>query len=672
MSTPARVARWPVLWFVLLMVAVLWPSRVTGPLDGAPLDRPLEAIVLGLALPWLFWLGRSVCASRAFRAAVIALLMWKGMTTYVVAQQGLCARFQSPQPLSGMAQAMRIEEPRGVLRSWDLRADLWDAEPACTAILTRPLRTIEEFPAWFVNITDQMLQRRDFTMTARGVVTDAGGQSTPVEFSLALGSAPWAFDPIVGGARVWEAPLVTTTVPSALDKAMASWAWMIAPALCAIIIGLALIAAAEPIAASVPALAWVAAGSAAAIALAVSPMTSLQRLAGVVTLGALLAPIPAARRDARAAAWIVGAPWLVFFAAVSIGSVGRFSAYSVDDWLAYQIAGYRIYMNGHWLEAGSLAFDYQPLYRWITGALHLVFGDSSVGEIYWDASCLLAGALVAFRFAAVANFKWGVAAAAMTLATLTIATPWYIIGRGLSEISAAGFAFAALACMFEPRSLRWVALAGVMASLMFYARLNHLLWAPCLVFMLLPWAGSDFRSARGAIGALPWKAAGVYLGVFGTAIVAFMTRTWYFTGHFSLFYGTALRHNDTGLRPWHVFDTEVWSKVGHSLAGLIFMNEPPRPDPRSLVLVAGMIVGLLAALQFPIARRIPVSLLLVTMGGVAGAFLAHSHGYPGRFSVHLVPLASALTAIAASTMTSGLTGSDWRVSHNNGKCTPVT
>jgi hypothetical protein len=496
--------------------------------------------------------------------------------------------------------------------------------------------------------------------------------STPAGFSLALGSAPWAFAPTVGGASIWEAPLVTSTTPSALDKAMAPWAWLVAPALCLLIIGLVLIAALEPILASGPALAWVAASSVAAIGLAIAPMDTLQRLAGALTLGAVLAPIAAARRSVTTTAWMVGAPWLVFFAAVSIGSVGRFSAYSVDDWLAYQIAGYRIYLNGYWLEAGTLAFDYQPLYRWITGALHLVFGDSSVGEIYWDASLLLAGALIAFQFAVAAGFRWGVTAAAMTLATLTLATPWHVIGRGLSEITAAGFAFAALACLFEPRNMRWVALAGVMAALMFYARLNHLLWAPCLVFMLLPRCGSDARSVRSAIAALPWNAAGVYLGVFGAAIVAFMTRTWYFTGHFSLFYGTALRHNDTGLRPWSVFDADVWSKVGHSVAGLVFMNEPPRPDPRSLVLVAGTIVAVLALLQFPMARRIPAALLLVTMGGVIGAFLAHSHGYPGRFSVHLVPLASALTAIAASTMTTGLTGNDWRASHNNGRCTPVT
>jgi hypothetical protein len=74
----------------------------------------------------------------------------------------------------------------------------------------------------------------------------------------------------------------------------------------------------------------------------------------------------------------------------------RIHAYSHDDWLAYQVAGYRIFMGGYWLEGGSTAFDYQPLYRWISGALHMVFGDSSAGEIVVDASALLTGALLAF------------------------------------------------------------------------------------------------------------------------------------------------------------------------------------------------------------------------------------------------------------------------------------
>src|SRR5882672_6084482 len=128
-------------------------------------------------------------------------------------------------------------------------------------------------------------------------------------------------------------------------------------------------------------------------------------------------------------------------------------------------------MSGFWLEGGSRVFDYQPLYRWMSGALHLVFGDSSVGETYWDAICLLLGASVAFVLVdRAAGFRWAVAAAVGTLATFWLGTIWYFIGRGLSEVAAAGWGFvAALLLLRDPR-IRPAAAAGaaVLAVLMFY------------------------------------------------------------------------------------------------------------------------------------------------------------------------------------------------------------
>jgi hypothetical protein len=134
----------------------------------------------------------------------------------------------------------------------------------------------------------------------------------------------------------------------------------------------------------------------------------------------------------------------------------------------------------------------------------------------------------------------------------------------------------------------------------------------------------------------------IYAAVFSGGVVLFMLRTWYYTGAFSLFYGTSLRHNDTGLRPWTVFDAEAWAKVAHSLASFAWLNEPPRFDPRALVMIAGVLVAVAAVLQVPVARRVPGSLVLVAAGASLGAFFAHAHGYPGRFSIHAVPLASAL------------------------------
>jgi hypothetical protein len=53
-----------------------------------------------------------------------------------------------------------------------------------------------------------------------------------------------------------------------------------------------------------------------------------------------------------------------------------------------------------------------------------------------------------------------------------------------------------------------------------------------------------------------------------------------------------------------------------------------------------------AVCQLPRLRQLPLSLVIVVLGGCASAFLVHTHNYPGRMSIHLVPFAAAAVAIA--------------------------
>lgn len=628
---------------------MLWPSRFIGPLDGAPLDGHADALVIGLLLPSLWWLSRDRFRSTWCRVAIVMLLLWKATTGVVAQQQGLCMVAQSNRPLAGTAMTMRINEPAGFLRSWDLRADLWSDQPRCTAIVTRPLPALQDFPAWFVNITDQMVGRRDFSVRLSGFV-QAGGATQAFGESLILNGESLQFAPAIGNAR-WDWSAVTVGQPGMVDRLFAPWAWLVAPLLVLALIARLALDAVRRAQVNTFGWIWIAAASLAAVALGVAGGT-WQRAAGAIAFGALLVPVGTSMRNWRGAFLLVGVPWLAFFAAFSSAQIGRFSIYSTDDWLAYQVAGYRIFINGFWLEAGSPTFDYQPLYRWLTGALHLVFGDSSVGEVYWDAASLLIGALLAFQIVRMtAGFRWGIAAAAASLATFTLGTPWYFLGRGLSEITAAGFAFLAMWFMLRARlgSVRWLLSATAMTVLMFFARLNHLLWVAFLPALLLPLRASiAWASLRRAVQRVRASSIAIYGTVFAAAVALFMTRTWYYTGDFSLFYGTSLRHNDTGLRPWTLLDGQAWAKVWHSLQTFAWLNEPPRPDPRALVMLAGCLIGVAAVMQVPVARRLPAALVLTAAGSVIGAFFAHAHGYPGRFSIHAVPLASAMTAIAAA------------------------
>ena len=153
-------------WTGLAALALLWPSRFIGVLDGAPLDGRVEAIVIGLLLPSLWWVNRPALRANSTRALITALLVWKAGTGVLATQQGLCGRALAAAPLHGVAQGIPIEEPSGALRSWDVRADWRHPTPACTAILTRPMPTLDDFPAWYLNVTDRMLGRRDVTLQA--------------------------------------------------------------------------------------------------------------------------------------------------------------------------------------------------------------------------------------------------------------------------------------------------------------------------------------------------------------------------------------------------------------------------------------------------------------------------------------------------------------------------
>ena len=67
---------------------------------------------------------------------------------------------------------------------------------------------------------------------------------------------------------------------------------------------------------------------------------------------------------------------------------------------------------------------------------------------------------------------------------------------------------------------------------------------------------------------------------------------------------------------------------------------------RALLVVAGVLLSVLALLQVPRIVRLPASIAIVTIGACVSSFIAHTHAYPGRMSIHLVPFAVAMTMLA--------------------------
>jgi hypothetical protein len=384
-------------------------------------------------------------------------------------------------------------------------------------------------------------------------------------------------------------------------------------------------------------LAWTVGSSIALAALVTSGRVDAARWLLPGLIAAAFVPVPPRLRNLSGAFVLVGVPWLAFIAASAAPAIGRFVLYeSGSDFWMFQRYAYRIVMQGHWLEGGSATFWFQPLYRWIVAALHAVFGDSSVGEWLWDGGCLLAGSLLAFKVAErCGGFRWGIAAAVLPLAVVAVGTPGYLIGRGLGEITSAGFLSVAALCAMRSRhgSIAAAVAAGVFATLAVYTRLNNLPMA--IGIAAFAWAPRRWTPPVTIVATI---AAGIFL---------FAWRTWYFTGVFSVFHGTqrellAIWQPGTTLR-------DGLLRTIDSVMMVLTVNDPPRFDPFALPVLAGTVAAVLAAVRVPRLDRLPWPAILFFFSGLAGAFVARGSAYPGRFSVHVIPIACALAVCAVAT-----------------------
>jgi hypothetical protein len=360
----------------------------------------------------------------------------------------------------------------------------------------------------------------------------------------------------------------------------------------------------------------------------------LARLALAALLLAPLVPIALRLRNSRGAFVLVGVPWLAFVAASASHAVGRFVLYgSGHDYWTFQRYAYRIVMQGYWLEGGSQTFWFQPLYRWIAGVLHMVFGDSSIGEWYWDGACLLTGSLLAFCLVRrVAGFRWALMAAVLPLVVFVFGTPHYLIGQGLGEISSTGLMCAAALFALRSRhgAIRWAVGAGALATLAFYARLNN-----------LPMAFGTALFAVGR-GRRWWRSAATIVSVLVVGLLLFAWRTWHYTGVFSIFYGTQ-RDLLSIWQPSLPFSV-ILGRMAGSVMMVLTVNDPARFDAFALPVLAGALVALLVIVRASWLRPVPITPALYFFAAISGALVARGSAYPGRFSMHILPITCALAA----------------------------
>ena len=669
----------PRLVTVLALAALWWPARLAGIFDGAPFDSAPDAIVLGLLLPVLLWLTPELCRDRRAQLLVIALLAWKALSSVAFVQDGLCVRVMAP------AADGRVVP----VKNWDVRTDWLSADPGCSAIATRAFAEERLFPVWLPFNFPQARSATPAQLTMTGTVTGAdGGEfgvrvSPSVDASVRVDAAHriaidatlkadqnWILVPTWNGEDLFNSVAPTVSPPSALDLVVRPWAKWLTFALVAALLALAAWRTAIHPATQSPrggdpgaaigeweVLAWIGATAVAGALVGARVPERWWHYSILLLIAACALGIPARWQNIRGAFILFAPSWLALnivdtFRDQGFGRIGYITP--GDDFWWFQLAAYRIYMEGFWLQGGEPTFWYQPFYRWIAGALHMLFGQSQVGENYWDAVCVLVIALFSFEAVRrVRGFRWGVAAGVLALATF-VAGPGYIfIGRGLSEISSAAFiCLAALMVIHarEEKSLRLLLLGTVFAVLGVWTRLNNM--PAALGIVVFAWPLSERSStlwkprawlANAWYPVLIAVPAGVAIGM-----MLFAWRTWYYTGVFSIFHGTQA----ATLALWKsgMPAGEVMRGMLDSVLMVATTTDPPAYKNGALPILAGGALSVAALSAAGWLGRLPLPLVGFTLASFSSALIARGTAYPGRFSIHVVGATVAVTVCALATI----------------------
>ena len=671
------------MWRVLALAALLWPSRLSGIFDGPPLDTRLEAVTLGLIVPVMVWAHPAFLRRAIPRAAILAVLALKIGAAVTLQQQGWCLTFAPPKPM--------VRDSTGKPHAWDMRADWLADDPVCSAVMTRSYRDTRELPVWFFNLPPlgntphrggygfgEIAVRETVTgfldVPADGTLELITGPATNttllvdgravaprepgrhevrltrgshlVELDAILLSKHWPIVPIwngheMGSMRFPVATLRPPTWRDRLARPVANWLLVLLSAVLVAWWGVSFLARLHDWAL----VAWAAAASiAVALAAAYIPAQAPWYAVGALSLS-LLVVFRERFRNLVGAFMLIGVPWLAYFAAANLFQVGRWTIYGEgNDNFHFQRYAYRIFLQHYWLEGGQITFWHQPFYRWIAGALHMLFGESSVGQVYWDAAGITIMALFAYRVVArTAGFRWGLVAALVPLTMFLLGPTLEFVGFGLSEIASASFIYLAAFLVLRGRNRDLLA-AGVVVILAFFTRLNNLPMALAIAAFAVPVTlpAAAVWQPRVWWPQVQWRAVFTIAGALILGAALFAWRTWYYTGVFSVFHGTQREF----LAVWKpgMSAAQAVPAMASSVMMLLTATDPPAFTWHGLPLVVAAVIAAAAMLGVPGFRRAPLPVVLLFLAGVAGALVTRGWGHEGRFSIHLFGAAGALCA----------------------------
>jgi hypothetical protein len=386
---------------------------------------------------------------------------------------------------------------------------------------------------------------------------------------------------------------------------------------------------------------------------------------GVFGAGGLLAGLLIWRRRdwpsgdgslAQAVLLVLGPGVLSYFLELWSGQLASMSFYSLgDDWLTYQNFAREIFVNGDWAHLSRPVFHLQPLYRYMVGILHLVFGQSPLAQNLLDVWAMLgAGALIAAVGCKMKLSPMVLALGVWLYFSVELGTNLHThLGRGLQEHVAMLFmmltAWAAAKSALKIARPAWKSLAGagLLAALAYWLRQDHLGVLAGLGLLALPHSrGAAVSAWRELVaGAYNWRRSLLgFWAVLAMAVLAVALRNWAVGGHFTLTAPGNLAFL-TGL--------SLGDILGNFrvllLASQSFWQWP------ALVLVPGALAGIAALVVRPaFLQEYPLALGICLAGLLAPCLVVRLTAYIPRWSIHLLPLAVLSLCYVAQGLIPGL------------------
>ncbi len=320
------------------------------------------------------------------------------------------------------------------------------------------------------------------------------------------------------------------------------------------------------------------------------------------------------------------------------GEVGKMRLLpSTDDWHTYQFLARKIFVDGDIFSLHEGIYKYMPLYRYVVGLWHTIFGQTTLGQDYWDVWCVILSAAmlgsIGMRLSLTPAYALGV----VWLFVFNCFTDGFVwlMGRSLQEYTALLFMILALWIIMRRRPVtnRAALLAGLFAMASLWTRLDH-------IGVILGIALLSLEPARGGV-AQSWKSIfarivenyrwiTLYIFWVVAAFLAVGTRNYLVGGIFCLDDPADLSQISCSTIPC----------ITHNMKILLSAADPGEISIVSVTLIFGTAMGLLALVWRPAwLCAYPVGLGVAIAGVFAPYFLFEPYGYAPRFSVHLLPLA---------------------------------